>query len=278
MGFIINELSVDGQFQNENDFQENLNDCIKCVKYLKSLNIKTFVSSKFYSAKITPSLTINNILVRSNLDIYTLLKRLLEKSDISFWDCDTKQSNTDMYECEYTTQLNDYSLAEACERRKEVYSFNHVKFKNNELIVQKNKSDITIQNFILAEKLLDYLYQNNFFDHNELLYCKYKFKHNLDFSKINKNSQFNILTDDEKREFINTFKKFNNMSWEDIYRDRGLNYKKYHDNNNHFNQYNTNTEISKFRTSQLCRCFGYRENEKFVVLEFDNTHKLSDCG
>jgi len=119
-------------------------------------------------------------------------------------------------------------------------------------------------------------------DIEPLEYCLRRFKNsNLNFSYLENNYGFTVLNPTQKKEFLSTFHKFSQMSWNDIIKSsankKGLNYKPY-DGNWFKNTQYSNTNIFKFRTSQKYRCFGYREKDKFFVLRFEVDHKTSDNG
>jgi len=113
-------------------------------------------------------------------------------------------------------------------------------------------------------------------------YCHLQFKNtNLNFTKLDDEFGFEILNSLQEKEFLNTFNKFSQMSWNDILKSsaytKGLNYKSYDGDwfkNTEYSQKN----IFKFRTSQKYRCFGYREGNVFFVLRFEIDHEISNNG
>jgi hypothetical protein len=86
---------------------------------------------------------------------------------------------------------------------------------------------------------------------------------------------FSGIQSTEQSLFVDTFRKFDNLTWEQIHTDRGLNYKEYHGTIGVSYQ---NIRTYKFRVSQKSRCHGYREKESFIVIGFETDHKLSDQG
>ncbi|KPV58169.1 hypothetical protein QJ48_18180 [Paenibacillus sp. A3] len=81
---------------------------------------------------------------------------------------------------------------------------------------------------------------------------------------------------------MSSFEFFVELSWDDIGRSDGLQYKPYSPSSKHNDWFRnspyTGKDIYKFRTSQKYRCFGFRENEVFFVLRFERDHEYSDNG
>ncbi len=86
---------------------------------------------------------------------------------------------------------------------------------------------------------------------------------------------FSTVQSAEQDLFIDTFRKFEALTWEQIRTDKGLNYKEYH---GIFDTSCRDIKTYKFRASQKIRCHGYRENDLFIVIGFETDHKLSDRG
>lgn len=86
---------------------------------------------------------------------------------------------------------------------------------------------------------------------------------------------FSIIHSPEQSLFVDTFRKFESLTWDQIHADRGLVYKEYHDI---IDMRHRDRKTHKFRVSQKFRCHGYREKDVFVVIGFETDHKLSDRG
>lgn len=80
---------------------------------------------------------------------------------------------------------------------------------------------------------------------------------------------------EEQALFIDTFKKFEKLTWDNIHENKWLNYKEYH---GIISRTNGEKQTYKFRVSKKFRCHGYREKDSFVVIGFETDHKLSDQG
>jgi hypothetical protein len=86
---------------------------------------------------------------------------------------------------------------------------------------------------------------------------------------------FSRIQSAEQSLFVDTFRKFEELTWDQIHDDKGLDYKEYH---GIIGTCYRDIKIYKFRASQKFRCHGYREKDSFVVIGFETDHKLSDRG
>ena len=92
-----------------------------------------------------------------------------------------------------------------------------------------------------------------------------------------------ILEREEFDGLIKSLKKFvEHESWESIALDDGLEYKKYTPKNDEKNWFRglkySGQTIMKFRFSSKMRCFGYRKENKFMVLRLERDHSISENG
>ncbi len=158
-------------------------------------------------------------------------------------------------------------------------------FLNETISIRCDKESRELKNYFLEnsqEILTDIEVYLESLDVEPLEYCLRKFKNsNLNFSLLEDTYGFNILNPLQQKEFLSTFNKFSQMSWNDIVKSaanrKGLKYKQYDGNWFENTQY-SDMNIFKFRTSQKCRCFGYRDGDVFYVLRFEIDHSISDNG
>jgi hypothetical protein len=54
----------------------------------------------------------------------------------------------------------------------------------------------------------------------------------LDFTRVNEKMGFSVIQSSELSTFINTFRKFEALTWDQIHMDKGLDYKEYYDSVN----------------------------------------------
>jgi len=277
LDILLNELSLDGQFINKNDFLDNLEKLLHIIKIIEDLKFTLLKNNTFFSSKITNNESFIDISHSKDNRVRKLKSFLLKLSNHPpFWNEEQKHT---CYDDNYTFNSNnicDTSLAETCERDKLILSFIHNDYLQTNLIVKKNRSIINIYNILDKNLFLDYIFSLNKI--NPLKYCKLKFKDtNLNFTLIDENNGFNLLNTTQTEEYISSFIKFSMMEWTEINSDGGLQYKSY--NGDIFkNTTYSSKNIKKFRTSQLYRCFGYRESDIFYILRFEIDHKISNNG
>ena len=286
MDILINELSLDGQFIDENSFIDSLEPLLQIIKLIKQFDLMLLKNHTFSNSKVTISnsflqvITSSNQKIRQNNSIRLIKSYLLSKP---YWN-DTKvhSCNTDSYTFD-TNNICNTSLAESSQRDKIVISFKHNGFLDKLLDIEKNSSILKIYNISDKKLFLDYLLNIHKID--ILNYCKEKFKKtNLDFNLLQDGYGFDILNSNQKNEFVNSFNMFSDMSWVDISNSDGLEYKKYNKPKKKklkawFREgIYKDTDIYKFRTTQGYRCFGYREENIFYILRFEIDHSISDNG
>ena len=193
-----------------------------------------------------------------------------------FWENYKKHSDDDTYLFD-NMKINNSSLAESCERDRVVVSFLHSKFKILKIPVLKNQDEVEVDNLYNRFHFLELRQSRNELTFED--YVRQKFKDTkLNFSLIDDNFGFVLLnTTAEENAFLSSFEKFVKMSWDDILKYDGFDYKVYKDQDIFKRKYN-DKNICKFRTSQKYRCFGYRENDTFYIIRFESNHALSDKG
>lgn len=285
MEIIINELSLNGCFNDLEEFYDSLGDLLTTQKLMDKLNISFAKHQELYTYKVTRDHSLYDAFkdksTRSN-DKVRRFKKLLNSlmSDPIFWHENQRHLNSDRYICEFTEDTHGYSLAEACEREKIVLSFKNVLFENGSIEIKKNNEDISLININQPLILCELLFESGLLDYET--YCNHRFEGtNLSFIHLEKDYNFSILSDEEARAFISTFTMFSEMTWESIMQSDGLEYKKYQPSKKvdwFLNSIFSQKQIYKFRTSQKYRCFGYREEDVFYVLRFETDHRVSDNG
>lgn len=286
MAILINELSLNGQFYDEDSFIESIKPLLQIIKLIKQFELVLLKNYTFINSKVTlhsdflQIVNSSNQRIRQNSSIRLIKSYLLDKP---YWN------DTQIHNCSadsYTFNANDIcntSLAESYERYQVVLSFKHNDFLDTFLDVKKNHTTLKINNLLNKNLFLDYflgMNEINIFD-----YCKEKFKDsNLNFELLEDEFGFNILDANQKNEFINSFNIFSNMTWDNITNSDGLEYKKYKKPKRittkgwfRKGKYK-DTHIYKFRTTQGYRCFGYRERDTFYILRFEIDHSISNNG
>lgn len=284
-GIIINELSLNGQFWDSRDFWKNgmppfhkaLQDALSHgVGYL-------FKQGSFFAAQATPDKTLHDLLTAPEtriIDEARLYKSTLARAICNpFWDEAPQQDSNVQYSVG-ETDVSGSSIAEAAARSVCLLSFIRSGYEKHPVVVTKDKEPIEVDNIWKEKQLHSIL-----FERGELSLEKYitiRFSGGkLDFSLIDDTLGFSLIDGENQNEFIDSFRKFEELDWSAIATDNGLDYKPYNKNKKnkrYFSDEQWKKGIKKFRITQRNRCFGYVENSVFYVLRFDLDHELSDVG
>ncbi len=277
MDILLNELSLNGQFANIEEFEADLiKNMLPILQGIRESSLCLMKKQNFYSYKVTPNDDLNTILTIRQRDSIRSLKGRLVNTLLKepFWDGDQKHSNKDSY-LYNDESINNTSLAEACERDKLTLSFDHKAFYDQFIKIKKNSEEITLNNITDKNSLLSFLFESKQIDIDNFIKNKFSGT-NINFSKLKKNFGFNIVEhSNEIQIFLNCFEKFSKMEWTNILRDKGFNYKEFQ-NKKKFKE--IPYEIDKFRITRKYRCFGYRKQDTFYAILFETDHKLSDKG
>lgn len=281
MEILINELSLDGQFNNEEEFLDNFDSVLKIVKLIELFDFSLLKEYMLFDKNITANFKLLDF-SKSKTDKARKFKSFLLKlaQNPPFWNEDKKHDCYDVYQYQ-GKNICDTSMAESCERDKMILSFIHDNFNKNICTVLKNSENVDIFNIIEINDFLEYLFKKKVIDCSK--YCQNKFKNSkLNFENINDGYGFDSLkTSQQEKEFIEAFELFDRTDWTNILTSDGLEYKSYSPSksNNWFKGTEfENTSIYKFRVTQKYRCFGYRDNGIFHILRFEIDHKISDNG
>jgi len=278
MEVLINELSLSGQFDSIEHFVESgLKPFVKALNDIDFQSDLLYKKYDFYQSKITSNHTIYDTLTgnisRQYDEIRKFKSQLTRLFDNPYWEDNPKHSTNNVYVYN-GIKVSGFSLAEACERDRMVVSFSHNDFRFTQLNVYKNESKIELDNLFEQRHFTQVAYQRNCIPFD--VYCDKIFSNSkLNFSKLNLKEGFSLVRKEDEPLFFDGFRKFVELSWQQIFVDDALDYKEFN-NKNYFK--NISEKIFKFRISQKYRCFGYVKNSVFFVLQFDIEHKLSDLG
>lgn len=284
-GIIINELSLNGQFSDSQDFWKNgMPPFHKALQDALSFSIRClFKKMDFYEAQATPDKTLHDLLKAQEariIDEARMYKSTLARAiNNPFWDSAPLQDPCAKYMVD-ETNVSGSSVAEATARPVCLLSFIRSPYENHPITVTKDGEKIEVGNIWKEKQLYSIL-----FERGELPLEKYittRFSGGkLDFSLIDDSNGFSLIDNENQNEFIDSFCKFEKLDWNTIMTDKGLDYKTYNKNKrsrHYFSKEQWEKGIKKFRITQRNRCFGYVENGIFYVLRFDLNHELSDVG
>ena len=278
MEILVNELSLSGQFDSVDCFiKSGLTPFVKTLNDIDPQSNLLYKKYDFYQTKITPCSTIYEILTgdisRQYDEIRKFKSQLAKLFDNPYWE-DNPIHSTDVAYLYNESNVCGSSLAEACERDKVIVSFCHNDFKSTQLSVFKDKCEIKIDNLFERRHFAQVAYQRNLMPFD--IYCGKIFSNSkLNFSQLSSKKGFVLVKKEDEFLFFDGFRKFAELSWQQIFVDDALDYKEYNDKN-YFK--NMGEKIYKFRISQKYRCFGYVKDSVFFVLRFDLEHKLSNSG
>lgn len=202
---IVNELSLDGQFDNEKDFELNLQESCKIFGLQQRLNLDLFFSFSIYYRQITNTTNVSLYLSTSRSDEARKFRSFLDQT---FWDEDVRHNQDVSYTCTYTDLTHGYSLAEACERQCNIYSFEHTNYIEKFIAISKNSEHFSLKNYT---KLNDFI-NDNFDAIVDILWNQL----NEDFKKI-----FELLIKIFAIKF--NFPRVNNYDYSDNFQNQLLN-------------------------------------------------------
>lgn len=278
MQILFNELSLTGQFSDQDTFVSSaLLPFVGVLKEMQGFSTLLLKKSDVWDKMITPTSTLHSLLVNNVLRTYDEVRRLksaiAELTKEPFWDFESKQDPDTTYFLDGADVWGS-SPAEACERDKTMVSFISSSASSDPLNIIRNGINVPLLNLTCSGKLTEHLWAKDQISFES--YLKTRFSGGkLDFSRVDGKMGFAGIQSTEQSLFIDTFRKFEELDWDQIITDRGLDYKEY---GGDVSRAYRNLKTYKFRASEKIRCHGYREKDTFVVIGFEIDHKLSDRG
>lgn len=219
MEYVLNEFSIDEQFEDVDEFLDSLQELtLPVLKKLEQNDINLLKSNNIYTCKITKDSTFYEIIQSKNYSrSYPELSRIkglliqLFTSD-PYWDLDFKSIPDSEYKCEVTGQLNGHCIGEALERNTSLVSFEHDNFKKNKIEVIKDGVINNVNNIYNKESILTELLNLKLINYDKYLCDKYK---NINtFCVINNKNYFEdfivdaSLSNDDVDSIINDIEDF----------------------------------------------------------------------
>lgn len=281
----LNELSLDGQYGQIDDFLDASVPVMRCLKFIYENNKQVYKYTGFFERKITNNMKWNDLRGFHSDKARRLKSLLLSTTDHPpFWDTqkELKQDISATYRMG-DTDVTLTSVAEAAEGDGILLSFSHEVFNNCQIRVTKNATErLEIESAVTLDYLADQLWNKKQIDIHQYLCVKYEGTR-LNFTKLDTKYGFLDFEKEELRDCFQTFDKFVHMeNWNEIFRDQGLRYKNYSPSSNEKNWFSgsrySGKAIDKFRCINPKRCFGYREDDIFYVLRMERDHRISDYG
>lgn len=278
MQILFNELSLTGQFSDQDAFvSSGLLPFVGVLKEMQGFSTLLLKKSDVWNKMITPTSTLHSFLInnafRKSDEVRRLKSAIAELTKEPFWDFESKQDPDSTYLFD-GADIWGSSPAEACERDKTVVSFISSATSSDPLNIIRNGINVPLLNLTCSGKLTEHLWAKDQISFES--YLKTRFSGGkLDFSRVDEKLGFTGIQSTEQSLFIDTFRKFEELDWDQIITDRGLDYKEY---GGDVSRTYRNLKTYKFRASEKIRCHGYREKDAFVVIGFEIDHKLSDRG
>lgn len=278
MQILFNELSLTGQFTDQYVFLRNgLLPFVGVLKEMHGFSTLLLKKSDVWNKMITPTSTLHSFLInnafRKSDEVRRLKSAIADLTKEPFWDSESKQDPDSTYLLD-GADIWGSSPAEACERDKSIVSFISSAASSDPLNIIRNGINVPILNLTCSGKLTEHLWAKDQISFESYLNARFS-EGKLDFSKVNEKMGFSGIQSAERSLFIDTFRKFEELTWDQIIADRGLDYKEY---DGVISRTYRNLKTYKFRASEKIRCHGYREKDAFIVIGFETDHKLSDRG
>lgn len=140
MDILFNDNSLTGQYDNLDDFLEDLyNYFLPMLKYAKKFEQEILKSYDTYSRNVTPTDTLSDILNSNGSAEITAIKSYLVElsSREPYWNNDIKTDISSQYDCVDTSEIPN-CFTEALERNGSLISFGQAPFCNETIGIQKN--------------------------------------------------------------------------------------------------------------------------------------------
>lgn len=214
------------------------------------------------------------------IDEARLYKSILARAICNpFWDEAPQQDSNAQYSVG-ETDVSGSSVAEAAARSVCLLSFIRFGYEKHPVAVTKDEEPIEVGNIWKEKQLHSILFERGELSLERYITIRFS-GGKLDFSLIDGTHGFSLIDNENQNEFIDSFRKFEELDWTAVATDDGLDYKTYNKNRrskHYFSDDLWKKGIKKFRITQRNRCFGYVEDGVFYVLRFDLDHELSDVG
>lgn len=284
MDFLLNELSLQGQFDDIDSFLKSLPCTVKCIELIhQNTDIRIYKTQDFYKCGVTKDMRLCDLKNHQISDELLQFKIKLDNEiyEEPMWDTEPVHD----IEKKFIWNGEDVSatsLAEAAVRNGAVLSFRLRIFQDCLLSVVVNIEEHSIVSIHSPQYLAEQYGKLLNMDRKTQMLLRYE-RSRIDCTMLEDKYGPDKLEKNEFKELISTLNKFvNHGSWDTIALDDGLEYKKYTPENEEKNWFSggkyRGKTIMKFRYSRKMRCFGYRKGDKFRILRIERDHKVSDNG
>lgn len=293
MDFILNELSLNGQYSTADEFYSSgLSQMNGILAEIRADDASLILKkSDFYSREVTPGVQFYQLLHNKEARINDAIRRLkISMSALQnrpFWDEEPQQDSAIGYrrvDQGLEADVSGSGVAEAFARGVCTVSFCKSDYETDTIAIKCSDDDEEddphlIRNLHRPGMLPDALFASGAIGIDG--YIRKKFCTKLDFSEADGAHGLNLVDNVNGTLFIESFRNFEAKDWQQILTDKGLDYKPFSKNRNtkrFFSPEQWRRGVYKFRIDQEKRCFGHREGDVFHVWRIDLDHILSDLG
>lgn len=276
---LLNEKSLDGQFENMEAFYKTLPVMSRNLKILRENNVILQKHSSLYQSMITKELSLFDLQNRrgkiepSQRDKLNMWKRQLSSlmNTPPFWDGEASDCVD--------------SVHEAAKRQTDLLSFFHDQYRDKVLEVSYHDEMREVRSAFSTGYLAEGLLKKKYIDKTEFIRQRHQDGRIRTCYIDTDSDSVSELEVGEFEELLDGLERFNAAkTWNDILTDRFFDYKDYQPVSDRHNVFAggkfADKNIDKFRCGQhsQVRCFGYREEELFYVLRIERDHSISDHG
>ena len=294
MEFVLNEQSLKGQYADGDRFAiEGMTPLLGVIQTLYSFGVSDILKiSTFYNSEIAPNKKLHELMQgRMSVPVMAVCSRLSRMQGEPYWDCSPCQDISKHYfiqrpgaeDAVVDKDVTGTGVAETYARRGCMISFNGGGYDDSTENIrcedEPKYGDTPITNLHDKGETEQFLFDSGQIDCQSYIRSRYCGK--LVYDELSTNHGLNLVNRYNFQEFINSFRDFEDYTWQQIITSDGFDYKEFHKNKNtraYFTPDQWEKGIHKFRITQEIRCFGYRENDRFHLYRIDLDHILSDKG
>lgn len=283
LDFLLNELSLHGQFPSMEAFVASLKENIHCFQLINNHEKgHIWKTNDVYGCYVTKDKKLGELKQYPKTDELKRLRISFDKEIITkpFWDEAPRHDLGGTYLLD-NEDVTATAVAEAVSRDASILSFASERYADRILDVIFEGKSHPVSSSYTACHLVEKFGSELGIDRDSELKIRYSGTR-IDCSDLEKRYGAETLEEKEYSLLIGTLDKFVlHDSWESIGLDDGLEYKKYspskEDDWFRYTPY-VEQQIMKFRFSDKMRCYGYRKGDRFRLLRLERDHKQSDKG
>ncbi|MBR1742315.1 MAG: hypothetical protein IJ733_10720 [Lachnospiraceae bacterium] len=159
MVFLLNDYSLDGQFDDIEEFLNLVNEELKFIfDYFIEYQIPLYKKSDFYSRNVTKKITLQNVLhISGDPLVYQIKKYFIEMAyQEPYWDVVPETVMEFVYRCQNDEEIPN-CFTEAIERQGVILSIKHKDFMNPNFVFWRNDVQGSLDNIVTYRCFLEWL-------------------------------------------------------------------------------------------------------------------------